>query len=432
MFDWLWGAKKQAVAPPPPAPREEPRSGKRKSPKEPFTERAGVAVYAGSGEHGTYAIDDEITAQGGRAVLDFVLGDDMLEEVMHNGSHMPLVVYHRSHGMCDVNYKLEPPVVDAYIRELAEYNEKELNDRHPFLDGTLPDGSRLNVAIPPVSGRFPTITIRKFKETMITVPDIVRGGGMSADAAAFLWCAMEGFGHSAANMLVVGGTGSGKTTTLNAVSQFAQMHHRIVVIEDARELKITQPNALRMGVSETVSMDDLLVNALRQRPDRIIVGEVRGPEARTLFTAMNTGHDGCLGTLHANSARECLNRITSPPMAVPLSQVVGLDLVMVQTKKNTADGALRFCKEISEVSGFSGDTARLNQLFVWDEFEKRLTSTGIPSRLRTKICNAAGITADQFQDTLRRRTALLQQLADRRVDEKEYLDVLAEEHSKSK
>jgi flagellar protein FlaI len=433
MFDWLLGRKAPEVAPPPPPTpaAQAQQAGRRQSPKEPYTAKAGVMVYAGSGEHGTYAIDAAITDKGGRAVIDFVLSDDMLEEVMHNGSHMPLVVYHRTHGMCDVNYKLEPPAVDAYIRELAEFNEKELNDKSPFLDGTLPDGSRLNVAIPPVSGRFPTITIRKFKETMITVPDIVRGGGLSAEAAAFLWCAIEGFGHSAANMLVVGGTGSGKTTSLNAMSQFAQMHHRIVVIEDARELKITQPNALRMGTSETVSMDDLLINALRQRPDRIIVGEVRGPEARTLFTAMNTGHDGCMGTLHANSARECLNRITSPPMAVPLTQVVGLDLVFVQTKKNTADGARRFCKEISEVSGFGGDTARLNQLFVWDEFEKKLMSTGIPSRLRTKICNAAGMSAEQFQDSLRRRTEILQQLAERRVNEKDFLDALAAENAKS-
>jgi flagellar protein FlaI len=333
--------------------------------------------------------------------------------------------------MCDVNYKLEPEVVDAYIQELAEYNEKELNEKHPFLDGTLADGSRLNVAIPPVSGRFPTITIRKFKEHMITVPDIVRGGGMSPESAAFLWCAMEGFGHSAANMLVVGGTGSGKTTTLNAVSQFAQMHHRIVVIEDARELKVTQPNVLRMGVSDNVDMDDLLINALRQRPDRIIVGEVRGPEARTLFTAMNTGHDGCMGTLHANSARECLNRVTSPPMSVPLSQVVGLDLVLVQAKKNTADGARRFVKEIAEISGFGGNTARLNQLFVWDEFEKCLSSTGIPSRLRTKICDAAGMTADQFQERLRVRTALLKKLAEGRASEEEFLDAVAEESALS-
>ncbi|HMV67911.1 MAG TPA: ATPase, T2SS/T4P/T4SS family, partial [Myxococcota bacterium] len=243
--------------------------------KGPYTGRQGVVVHAGEGGNGRYVIDPGVLQQGSQAVLRFVLTDEMLEEVMHNGSDRPLAVFHRSHGMCDVNHHLDPDTVNLFIRDVVRRNERPLDAEHPFLDGSLEDGSRINVSIPPVSGAWPNFTIRKFRATTITMPDLVRFGALTAESAAFLWCGIEGFGHHAANVLVVGGTGSGKTTLLNALSWFAPMHHRIVVIEDTRELRIPQQNVLRMGTSETVTMDHLLINALRQRPDRIVVGEVR-------------------------------------------------------------------------------------------------------------------------------------------------------------
>lgn len=409
-LDWLLGKDDADPAP------ASARGTKPSDPSSaPCTDTPGATVFAGQGEHGAYDIDDAVAAGGGQAVLDFVLADDLLEEVMHNGSDRPLVVFHRSHGMCDVNYRLEPHVVDRFIGRVAQRVGKIVDAQHPFLDGSLEDGSRVNASIPPFSGDWPNFTIRKFRKNVITVPELIRFGALSPEAAAFLWVAIEGLGRHAANVLVVGGTGSGKTTLLNALAWFAPRHHRIVLIEDTRELRVPHPNTLQMASGNGVTMNDLLVNALRQRPDRILVGEVRGPEAATLFTAMNTGHDGCMGTLHANSARESMMRITSSPMSVPLMQVNALDLVVVQQRKQTDSGTRRFCSEITEVSGVGGDTARLNQLFAWNEFKKELSDTEVPSRLRTKICQAAGINAKQFNDILVRRRDILSDLAERKA-----------------
>lgn len=432
IFDWFTKRGQNEPAVPgtiKKAKRDDPSKGLGDR-RTPYTATPGVVVTAGLSQHGTYVLDPAITALGGKGVLDFIFQDDMLEEVMHNGSDRPLVVFHRSHGMCDVNYRLDPRLVEAFIQDIAERNGKELNDANPFLDGVLADGSRVNASIPPISGIFPNFTIRKFRKGTITVPDMIRFGAMTAEAAAFLWIAIEGLGRHAANVLVVGGTGSGKTTLLNALAWFAPQHHRIVVIEDTRELRIPHPNVLRMATSETIAMDNLLVNALRQRPDRILVGEVRSSEARTLFTAMNTGHDGCMGTLHANSARESMMRITSSPMSVPLNQLTALDLVVVQQRRTTEEGTRRFCSEITEISGFGGDTARLNQLYAWDEYKRGLMHTDVPSRLRTKLCQAAGITAEQFGDILTRRTQLLKVLAERRADEASVARALQEETNK--
>ncbi|HMV67839.1 MAG TPA: ATPase, T2SS/T4P/T4SS family, partial [Myxococcota bacterium] len=161
-------------------------------------------------------------------------------------------------------------------------------------------------------------------------------------------------------------------------------------------------------------------------------GEVRGPEARTLFTAMNTGHDGCMGTIHANNARESMLRITTAPMNVPLPQVAALDLVVVQQRRIVDGNARRFCAEITEVSGYSSDAARLNQLYAWDEFRKGLEATGVPSRLRTKLCQASGISADTFNRILTRRTRLMADLAARQASEQEVLAAITEEHARGK
>ncbi len=145
---------------------------------------------------------------------------------------------------------------------------------------------------------------------------------------------------------------------------------------------------------------------------------------------MNTGHDGCMGTLHANSARETINRVTSPPMSVPLSQVIGLDIVLVQELKHTKTGPIRCCAEIAEISGFGNNTARLNQLYLWDEYKGSLIDTGIPSRLRTKICDAAGMSAQEFIKRLNHRAEIITELSEARgLDSQDFLQAIAPEQS---
>lgn len=365
---------------------------------------------------GTYEVPAEVIREGGLAVLDFLLADEALEELMHNAEDEPLLVFHQGYGMCRVNYILDPDSCQAFIDEIVSAVDARLDSEHPLFDGNLADGSRVNIAVPPVTRSGPSITIRKFRKRAITVPELVRGNTLSAEAAAFLWLAIDGLNAKAANMLVVGGTSSGKTTLLNALSWFAPTRDRIVIIEDTQELVVPQPNVVRMITSEQASMEKLLVNSLRMRPDRILVGEVRGVEARTLFGAMNTGHDGCMGTLHANTARESMTRAMNAPMSVPLSQLTGLDLVVVSELRRTANGAQRMVVEIAELSGLSEDSARLNQLFVRDHHTGALLHTGIPSRLRAELCRAAGMRSDVFQRMITARASALERLASQRGD----------------
>lgn len=375
-----------------------------------------VKIHGGSAGPGIYEVPREVIAMGGRSVLDFLLDDEQLEELMHNGANEPLLVFHQTHGMCRVNYTLDTDTCQAFIDEILADSDMRLDEEHPLFDGSLKDGSRVNIAIPPVTRSGPSITIRKFKKRAITVPELVRNNALSADAAAFLWLVIDGLGAKAANALVVGGTSSGKTTLLNALSWFAPNRDRIVIIEDTQELVVPQPNVVRMLTSESANMDKLLVNSLRMRPDRILVGEVRGPEARTLFGAMNTGHDGCIGTLHANSARESLHRAMNAPMSVPLTQLIGLDLIIVTELRRTPQGAQRMVVEIAEVSGIGEDSARLNQLFVRDHHVGTLQPTGIPSRLRSEICRAAGLRSDVFLRMVTARARALERLASQRGD----------------
>ncbi len=368
-----------------------------------------------------YDVDPGVLSQGDHALLGQILGDDSLEEVMYNGPAVPLMVFHRQHGMCRVSSNIDERYALWFAQEIAKSNGRFLDEQHPIFDGSLADGSRINVTIPPVSKHGVAITIRKFSRIKITVADMVRGGGLSPEAAGFLWLCMDGFGRRSANMLVVGGTGSGKTTSLGAFTLLMPQKQRIVVIEDTPELQLTHPNKVNLVTSEAADMDHLLRGALRMRPDRIIVGEVRGPEAKTLFGAMNTGHQGCAGTLHANSGRECMNRVTSDPMAVPLSQTVGLDLVVVQQRRYVNGTPKRVVAEIAELGGFGEKTARINQLFVWSNEQDQLVPTGIPSRLRTIICHEAGVSASDFNAVLQRRAALLSQLAASKVDPAQFL-----------
>ena len=369
-----------------------------------------ATVESGGRDLGLYSVPDVVLAQGSRQVLDFLLSDDDLEEVMYNGSDQPMRVAHRAFGMCEVNHALDEEAAHYFVAEIAARAGTIIDANRPLFDGTLPDGSRVNIAVPPVTSRYPSITIRKFRSNAITVADMVANGSLDSRAAAFLWTVIDGMGGRPANIIVCGGTASGKTTFLNALTWFIPPKDRLVVIEDTQELMVHQPNVVRMITSESADMDRLLVNALRMRPDRIIVGEVRGAEARTLFGAMNTGHDGCIGTLHANSARESLQRATTPPMSVPMSQISGLDLVIVMEQRQTAEGPKRQVVEIAEVSGITQDTPRLNQLFVRDHYKGELTNTKIPSRLRAEQCRAAGVRTEDFERLVNQRSKALDQL----------------------
>ncbi len=347
------------------------------------------------------------------------LSDDMIEEIMYNGPNSSVKIFHSMHGMCDTNISISSKEAESIISTIMSMNGKTYDGSFSVLDASLPDGSRVNIALPPVSVDGPAITIRKFKKQDITPCDLLITGTMSFEVAAFLWCCIDGLGHRPANILVAGGTSSGKTTLLNTLSMFIDPRSRIITIEDTPELRIISDNLVRLETSSRppVGMDMLLKNTLRMRPDRIIVGEVRGAECRTLFTAMNTGHDGCLGTIHSNTAKETLERVTNPPMDVPGVMVKALDLIVMMKNMPASDGrSRRVIYEISEVSGLEGKVPRLNTIYKYDNSKNELKRTGVPSQYRTKAAQGAGMTPRDFDTILQRRRELLEQMSRQHVD----------------
>ena len=346
-----------------------------------------------------------------------LLLDDALEEVMLVEESKGVIVYHKDHGMCFTNVYLTNEESTDVIRRIAHYVGKEVDREHPLLDGRLPDGSRVNATVYPASPEGPTLTIRKFRKDPFTIVDLIHFKTLDPKAAAFLWMAVEGLQYKAANVLVSGGTGSGKTTTLNVLAMFIPKDLRMITIEDTAELQFEHEHWIRLEAVppspdvEEVSIDILCKNTLRMRPDRLVVGEVRGKEAKTMFTAMNTGHDGTLGTVHANTAQETITRLTSDPMNVSPAMLTGLDLIVMQTRMTINGKPARRITEIAEVGGLEDDRPRLNLLYKWNGTTKRLESTMTPSKLRDKISNAAGISLEDFDRIMANREEILIHMA---------------------
>jgi len=332
-------------------------------------------------------------------------------------------VFHRKYGMMKTNVVFYS---DQEIRDLIDKIAREVG-RHidaqcPLLDARLPDGSRVNATIPPASVDGSTITIRKFRKNPYTIVDLMDFGTFTPDVAAFLWLAVDGFGARPANILIAGGTGSGKTTTLNVLATFIPAHERVITIEDTAELNLPLEHWVRLearppGLEGTgeITMDILVKNALRMRPDRIIVGEVRHKEAYTLFTAMNTGHDGCMGTIHANSAEETMVRITSPPMEVPEIMATALDFIVVQHRiHDRRKGTIRRITEIAEVRKVE-NRPRVVELFVWDAKADSLVPVNEDIAYLRELSEFTGLSVDALREEIRRREHFLQRLREEGV-----------------
>ena len=359
----------------------------------------------------------------GYGILDPLVADDELEEIMVIGPQKPVYVFHRRYGMMKTNvvfYSDEEIriIIDKIAREVGRH----IDARNPLLDARLPDGSRVNATIPPASVDGSTITIRKFRKDPYTVLDLVDFGTMDTHVAAFLWLAVDGMGARPANILIAGGTGSGKTTTLNVLATFIPAHERIITIEDTAELNLPHEHWVRLearppGIEGTgeISMDVLVKNALRMRPDRIIVGEVRHKEAYTLFTAMNTGHDGSMGTIHANSAEETMIRITSPPMDVPEIMATALDFILVQHRiYDRRKGTIRRITEIAEVRSVD-NKPKVFDIFVWDAKSDRIVQVEEDVQYLRLLSDYTGLSTDELRAEIKRRESFLRRMKEEGV-----------------
>ncbi|NYZ79703.1 CpaF family protein [Candidatus Micrarchaeota archaeon] len=355
----------------------------------------------------------------GYGILDVLTQDDLLEEIMVIGPEKPVYIFHRQYGMMKTNIMFGN---DTEIRNLVDRIARQINRRvdmqNPLLDARLPDGSRVNATVKPISLGGSTLTIRKFKEDPFSVVDLIESNTLTTEVAAFLWVAVDGMGAKPANILISGGTGSGKTTTLNVLAAFIPDRERIISIEDTAELNLplehwirfeTRPPGLE-GTGE-ITMDVIIKNSLRMRPDRVIVGEVRHAEAFTLFTAMNTGHDGCMGTVHANSAAETLTRVMNPPMNVPPIMIGALNFIIVQSRiHDPRKGTIRRVTEIAEVTGVSEDKPHVQILYEWDPALDTLKATGIPSMYEQELVRYTGLPKEGIRAEIDKRRKFLEML----------------------
>ncbi|WP_410319357.1 CpaF family protein [Methanobrevibacter sp.] len=370
----------------------------------------------------------------GYGKIDSLIQDDELEEIMIIGINKPVYVYHRKHGMMKTNiyYDDEQELTDL-IDSMARQINRRIDKESPILDGRLSDGSRINATIPPVSADGPSLTIRKFKKDPLTIIDLINSRTLSLELAAFLWLCFDGLGVRSANAIISGGTSSGKTTTLNALTSFINPKERIITIEDTLELQIPHEHVIRMETRPSnvenkgeLTMNDLVKNSLRQRPDRIIVGEVRGEEAITLFTALNTGHSG-FGTLHSNSARETITRLTTNPMSVPKIMIQAIDFIIMQKRIYTPSGvSYRRISEVAEIVGSEEGVIQLNKIFEWNPETDSIENVSISSKTLTQIANLSGKSLYEINKEIENRELLLKHMVNQNIHRENEVNTILE------
>lgn len=323
-------------------------------------------------EHLFREVMDEMLGYG---PIQPLLDDPDISEVMVNG---PKQVYIEQNGRLiktNITFNNDEHVMQIINRIIIPLGRR-IDEDHAAVDSRLPDGSRVNAIIPPVAIDGPSITIRKFDKERLTIKELIKFGSLSPNMADFLRACVVG----RLNILISGGTGSGKTTLLNMLSGFIPADDRIVTIEDAAELQLHQEHVVRLETKPPnengegqMTIRDLVRNSLRMRPDRIIVGEVRGGEALDMLQAMNTGHDGSLTTLHANSPRDALSRLETMslmaglelPLKVVREQIASaVDLIVHQSRLK--DGT-RKITHITEVAGMEGNTIVMTDIFKYEQ-----------------------------------------------------------------
>ncbi|WP_262269899.1 CpaF family protein [Microvirga yunnanensis] len=310
----------------------------------------------------------------GYGPLEPLLARDDIADIMVNGADTVYIEVGGKVQKTDIRFRDNIQLLNICQRIVSQVGRR-VDESSPICDARLPDGSRVNVIAPPLAIDGPTLTIRKFKKDKLTLDQLVKFGSITPEGAQIL----EIIGRVRCNVIVSGGTGSGKTTLLNCLTGYIEPGERIVTCEDAAELQLQQPHVVRLETRPPnlegegqITMRDLVKNCLRMRPERIIVGEVRGSEAFDLLQAMNTGHDGSMGTLHANSPREALSRIESMitmggfslPSKTIREMIVSSVDVIVQAAR-LRDGSRRIT-HITEVLGLEGDVPITQDLFVYD------------------------------------------------------------------
>jgi len=390
----------------------------------------GVELHAISKERVLYYIFRDFIRYG---PIDVVMTDVQVEDISCDGVRVPFYIYHRKYGSIPSNLKFDnAEELDSFVVWLAQRSGKHISVAQPMLDATIPDGSRLQATLGMhVTKRGSSFTIRRFRENPFTPLDLVRFKTMSPEMMAYLWLAIE----NGQSMLICGGTASGKTTTLNAILLFIPPQMKIVSIEDTRELNLPHENWVplltRAGfggkssstgkVAGEIDMFDLLTAALRQRPQYMMIGEVRGPEAFVVFQAMATGKSAYT-TFHADDVQAMVHRLENEPINLPRALVAALDIVLLQAQVKVGTDMTRRVKAIVEVVGTDPESNELitNSAYTWNPADDMFNFSG-HSYVYEKISLARNWNQRRMEQEVKRRLDIFEYM--KRMEIKNYRDV---------
>jgi len=346
--------------------------------------------------------------------VDSLLRDPLIEDIECSGSGYPIFVVHRYFGNLKTNIILNDKEIRDLIEKFALRAGKHISYAEPILDATLPDGSRLNATYSQeITTHGPTFTIRKFREIPWTPIELIRLGSATPEIFAYLWLAVE----FRKNIIIIGGTASGKTTILNAISMFIPPSARIVSIEDTREIKLYHPNWIPSLVkyssdkNREIDMFELLRMSFRQNPDYVIVGEVRGEEAYVMFQGMASGHSS-LSTMHAESTRALISRLTTPPINLSTTLIELLNVVVIMQHDNFLGTNLRRIKEVNEIIKYN----RFNIAYKWNPFKRKYLEN--PKKYLFRLIeNDYGIRYKELYDEYIKRVKLLYRLSELNISD---------------
>jgi len=346
--------------------------------------------------------------------IDALMHDALIEDISCDGVNVPIYIWHRKFDSIPTNVVFESPdELNSFALRLAYLTGSHVSIAQPILDASLPDGSRINLTYGnDITRKGSTFTIRKFKLDPFTISDLVSFNTLSTEMAAYLWFAVE----NRVSIFVAGGIAAGKTTLLNCLSMFIKPDMKVVSIEDTPEINLPHENWIpavtrsHFGAgSETaeVSLFDLLKASLRQRPDYIIVGEIRGAEAYTLFQAVSTGHLG-MATVHAESVESAVYRLESEPMNIPRTLIAGIDIMLVQKRVEFKGKPVRKTVSASEFVGLEPRSGEIltNEVYKWNPLDDTFDFTG-RSYILEKICEKKGISMDEALLEVKRRAAVI-------------------------
>lgn len=349
----------------------------------------------------------------GYGKVDPLLNDRHIEDVSCDGYDLPIFVYHDQYTDIETNVSFGQEALDSYVIRLAQQSGRHVSVGDPIVETTLPDGSRAELALgEEVTPRGSAFTIRQYAEDPLTPVDLVEYGTFSIEQMAYFWLCIE---HNK-SLIFAGGTASGKTTSMNAVSMFVPPRAKVLTIEDTRELSLYHDNWLSAVTRERryegtdIDMYDLLRSALRHRPEYIIVGEVRGEEAITLFQAMNTGHT-TFSTMHADSIETVINRLENEPINVPRAMVQSLDMLSVQTLTRSDDERVRRAKTIGEIGGIDQRTGELDYSSAFEWVPDSDTFRRNDSSLLEEIADERGWSRSELLREVRRRERFIELLS---------------------